>query len=398
MGEIRLKPGRDRSLLKRHPLVFSGAIEEVRDEPGWGETVDIVAHSGEWLGRAAYSPQSQIRARLWTWDRDEAVDEGFFDRRLRRAGQARSALASDGSTTAYREVFAESDGLPGLIVDRYNDFRVVQFLTAGAERWKDAIVRLLAAGGECLGIYERSDVQVRQLEGLPPRTGLLWGQAPDEELVISEHGLQYEVDVLKGHKTGFYLDQRENRQLLRSGLSGASVLNCFAYTGGFTVTALAGGASHVLSVDTSGQALEVAGENVELNGLPLERCAWLEGDAFVELRRLRDRGMKFDLVVLDPPRFAATAAQAERASRGYKDINLLAFKLLRPGGLLFTFSCSGGVSAELFQKIVAGAALDAGVDAAIEGWLGQPADHPVSLNFPEGRYLKGFVCRVRAGR
>ncbi len=396
MAEIQLKPQRERSLLKRHPWVYSGAVAEVRGRPESGETVEVLSHAGEWLARAAYSPESQIRARVWTWQPDEVVDEAFLARRLQSALASRADLAGEPAVSAYREVYAESDGLPGLIVDRYNDLRVIQVLTAGAERWRQALVGLLATTGPCSGVFERSDVPARQLEGLAPRVGPAWGPAPEDLLVILEHGLRYRVDVVKGHKTGFYLDQRENRRLLRSGVAGASLLNCFAYTGGFTLGALAGGAEHVLSIDDSGAALEIAAENVELNGLPAERCAWLEGDAFVELRRLRDRGMAFDVIVLDPPRFAATAAQADRAARGYKDINLLALKLLRPGGVLYTFSCSGGVTPELFQKIVAGAALDAGVEASIVGWLGQPADHPVALNFPEGRYLKGLVCRVRA--
>jgi 23S rRNA (cytosine1962-C5)-methyltransferase len=293
-------------------------------------------------------------------------------------------------------VHAESDGLPGLIVDRYADFRVVQVLSAGVERWRDALVDALTAHGEVQGVYERSDVSVRELEGLEQRTGLMWGAEPPPRVRIEECGVSFWVDVRGGQKTGFYLDQRENRSRLTQGMAGKDVLNAFAYTGGFTVAALKGGAASVLSLDSSAEALELARENVALNGLPTDRCAWTVGDAFAELRKLRDRAATFDVVVLDPPRFAATAAQAERAARGYKDINLLAFKLLRPGGTLYSFSCSRGVSADLFEKIVAGAATDAGVDAVIEGWLGQPADHPVSLSFPEGRYLKGLVCRRTA--
>ncbi len=391
---IRLHPGRERSLERRHPWVYSGAIADVTGDPGPGDIVEIETASGAWLARGAYSPASQIRARVWTWDRDQAVDEALLARRLSAAIDARQALACAPGLTAYREVHAESDGIPGLIVDRYNDFRIVQLLTAGIDGWREGIAAALAARGDCRGVYERSDVPVRPLEGLPPRMGRLWGEEPDEELIVLEHGLKFLVDVRRGHKTGFYLDQRENRQLLRRGLEDASVLNCFAYTGGFGVAALEGGASHVLSIEASGSALEMAARNVELNGHSMDRCAWLEGDAFVELRRLRDRGLHFDVVVLDPPRFAATVAHADRAARGYKDINLLAFKLLHPGGRLYTFSCSGGVSPELFQKIVAGAALDAGVEVSVIGWLGQPEDHPVSLAFPEGRYLKGLLCRV----
>ena len=394
MHELRLKPGRERSVLRRHPWIFSGAIARVDGHPESGDTVEIIDHNGQWLARAAYSPHSQIRARIWSWDRDQAIDGDMLQRRLLRAREARSSLASDQSTNAYREVHAESDGIPGLIVDRYNQIRVVQILSAGVERWREAIVDAITQFEDCHGIYERSDVEVRQLEGMQPRTGHIWGSEPGDRLTISEYGLRYYVDIPNGQKTGFYLDQRENRRLFRDALSGGEVLNCFSYTGGFTVAALTAGVDNVLSIDTSSSALELAVENVQLNELPVDRCQWIESDVFAELRRLRDRGRRFDAIVLDPPRFAGTAAHVEGASRGYKDINLLAFKLLRPGGLLFTFSCSNAIGVELFQKIVAGAALDAGAAATIVGWLGQPADHLVSLNFPEGRYLKGLICRV----
>ncbi len=394
MVQLRLKPGRERSVLRRHPWIFSGAIARVEGNPDEGETVEVCGSGGQWLARAAYSPHSQIRARVWTWRRGEAIDESFFARRLEAALALRAHLAADETLTAYREVHAESDLLPGLIVDRYGEYRVVQFLTAGMERWRDVVVRLLAGRGDVIGIYERSDVGVREREGLALRRGHLWGQEPPELLQITEYGSRFYVDVRGGHKTGFYLDQRENRRLLRESLRGGRVLNCFAYTGGFTVAAQAAGASEVVSIDSSGPALALARENVKLNGLDEGRCRWREADVFRELRALRDAAEQFDAVILDPPRFAARASQAASAARGYKDINLLALRLLRPGGLLYTFSCSGGVTPELFQKIVAGAALDAGVDAQVVAWLGQPEDHPVSLAFPEGRYLKGLVCRV----
>ncbi len=390
---VRLKPRRERSVLRRHPWIFSGAIADVRGEPAAGATVEVIDSAGTWLARGAYSPESQIRIRLWTWQENEPVDDGFLVARLERAVARRGELDPSGRTNCYREVHAESDGVPGLIVDRYAGFRVVQLLSAGAERWRDVLVDGLTKPGGVEGIYERSDVSVRELEGMQQRTGLLWGSEPPPRIQIEEHGVAFWVDVLGGQKTGFYLDQRESRSRLSHGMDGKSVLNAFAYTGGFTVAALRGGAASVLSLDSSGEALEMARENVALNRLMVDACEWLVGDAFTELRKLRDRAANFDVVVLDPPRFAATAAQAERAARGYKDINLLAFKLLRPGGRLYTFSCSGGVSAELFEKIVAGAAADAGAEAVIEDWLGQPADHPVSLSFPEGRYLKGLVCR-----
>jgi 23S rRNA (cytosine1962-C5)-methyltransferase len=395
MLEIRLKPKRERSVVQHHPWLFSGALADVQGSPASGETVEVLADDGQWLARAAYSPSSQIRARIWTWEQEEAVDQAFIGKRLEASIRARAPLAADSSLTAYREVYAESDGLPGVIVDRYGGFRVVQLLTAGAEHWREAIVSCLAGRGDCRGIYERSDLDIRELEGLPLRSGLLWGEGPPQDLVIVENNLRFRVDLMQGQKTGFYLDQRENRALLRRYVAGGQILNCFAYSGGFAVAALAGAAERVVSIESSGAAILLARENISLNGLPADRCDWIEGDVFAELRRLRDQARTFDVIVLDPPRFAATASQADRAARGYKDINLLAFKLLRPGGLLFTFSCSGGVSPWLFQQIVAGAALDAGVDASVIGWPGQPADHPVSLSFPEGRYLKGLVCRVR---
>ena len=393
MPVVRLKPGRERSVLRRHPWVFSGAVADVQGTPSPGATVDVTDFAGAWLARGAYSPQSQIRVRLWTWEQDEPVDVAFVASRLECAVARRRTIDPDGRTNAYREVHAESDGLPGVIVDRYAGFRVVQLLSAGAEFWRQAVVDALSAPGSGDGVYERSDVSVRGLEGLALRTGVLAGKEPPSQVEIEEHGVAYLVDVRGGQKTGFYLDQRENRARLRRNLGGQAVLNVFAYTGGFTVAALMGGAASVLSLDSSAEALELARANVRLNALPEASCEWVEGDAFAELRKLRDRAASYDVIVLDPPRFAATAAQAERAARGYKDINLLAFKLLRPGGRLYTFSCSGGVSAELFEKIVAGAAGDAGVEAAIVEWLGQPFDHPVLLSFPEGRYLKGLVCQ-----
>ncbi len=394
MRKIRLKSGRERSVLRRHPWIFSGSIEEVLGEPGIGETVEIFSHDNTWLARAAYSPNSQIRARIWTWDQDESIDADFFQRRLDRSIRARRHLARSVDVTAYREVHAESDGLPGVILDRYNDVFVLQLLSAGADHWREVIVTLLKQREDWGGIFERSDVDVRQLEGLPSRKGHLAGEIPHEPIIISEYGLQYKVDIHQGQKTGFYLDQRENRHLTRYWIKGGEVLDCFAYTGGFTVSALAAGADNLLSIDTSSSALELASENVLLNDLPLAQCEWIEADVFGELRKLRDLGRTFDAIILDPPRFARRTSHVQRASRGYKDINLLAFKLLRPGGFLFTFSCSGAVDMDLFQKIIASAALDAGVEASVVAWLGQPSDHPVLLSFPEGRYLKGLVCRV----
>lgn len=389
-----LKPGRDKSLRHKHPWIFSGAVDRVNGDPQAGDTLEVRSASGEWLARAAYSPASQIRARVWTWDADEAVDEAFFRARIQRALDLRRAVVPPAETDACRLIHGESDGLPGLVVDRYADWLVVQILSAGAEAQRELLARLLAELTGVENLYERSDVDVRQLEGLPDRSGTLRGQPPPEALWIHEYGLKFAVDLARGQKTGFYLDQRTNRMRVGQLAAGRSVLNCFCYTGGFSLYALHSGARDVLSVDASAEALELGKCNLEANLLPAERADWLQGDVFQVLRGLRDRARKFDLIVLDPPKFAPTAAQAEKAARGYKDINLLAFKLLNPGGILATFSCSGGVSADLFQKIIAGAALDAGVDARIIDLLRQGPDHPVALNFPEGAYLKGIVCQV----
>lgn len=391
MPSLVLKPGREKSLLRRHPWVFSGAVERLQGDPAPGETVELLSSNGHFLARAAYSPSSQIRARVWTFDPDEQVGPDLFRDRIRAALRARRAWYPAPDTDSLRLVYAESDGLPGLIVDRYGASLVIQCLTTGAEFWRESLADILLAEAGVQQIFERSDADVRALEGLEVRVGALRG-SPEPSLTIMECGSRYAIDLARGHKTGFYLDQRENRRRVRELARGRDTLDCFCYTGGFTVNALAGGAKSVLAVDSSAEALEAAAKNLALNDLPLEKAVFLEGDVFQVLRRLRDEARLFDLIVLDPPKFAATAAQAERAARGYKDINLLAFKLLRPGGLLVTFSCSGGVGADLFQKIVAGAALDAAVEAQIVEHLSQAPDHPVSLNFPEGAYLKGLVC------
>jgi 23S rRNA (cytosine1962-C5)-methyltransferase len=391
MGSLILKPGREKSLLRRHPWIFSGAVERVEGGPASGATVDLLSSRGEFLARAAYSPASQIRARVWTFDPAEQVDRDFFRRRVRSALQERAVLGLTPDTDSFRLIHAESDGIPGLIVDRYGAVLAMQCLTTGAEFWRATLADLLLEETGLDELFERSDADVRELEGLAARVGALRGHPP-ERLTISEYGCRFVVDLAHGHKTGFYLDQRENRRRVRGLAQGREVLDCFCYTGGFTVNALRGGASSVLAVDSSADSLALARENIALNGLPAGQVSFQEGDVFQVLRRLRDEARLFDLIVLDPPKFAATAAQAEKAARGYKDINLLAFKLLRPGGLLVTFSCSGGVDAALFQKIVAGAALDAGAEAQILEHLSQAADHPVSVHFPEGAYLKGLVC------
>jgi 23S rRNA (cytosine1962-C5)-methyltransferase len=393
LHRLILKPGREKSLKRRHPWVFSGAVARVEGSPDAGDTIEVRSGDGELLALAAYSPHSQIRARAWAWSEIE-IDAGFFQSRVEDAAAARADMGIDRVGSGMRLLHAEADGLPGVIADRYGETVVVQLLSAGAERWRDAIADALCGLPGVQRVWERSDADARELEGLKPRSGLLRGAPLPGGPVIEEHGLRFKVEVDAGHKTGFYLDQRDNRLLLRGLAAGRDVLDCFSYSGGFALNALRGGAKSVMAIDSSGLALDVARANAQLNGLG--EVEWLEADVFQTLRRLRDQGRSFDLIVLDPPKLAPTAAHAERASRAYKDVNLFAFKLLRPGGHLMTYSCSGGISPDLFQKIVAGAALDARIEARIERWLHAAPDHPIALNFPESEYLKGLLCRVAA--
>ncbi len=390
-----LKPGREKSLLRRHPWIFSGAIQHVQGDPNKGDTLAVESAKGDFLGYCGYNPDSSIRGRMWTFDENE-INASFFKEKLRIAISLRRDIDYiDSQNNACRLIHAESDGLPGLIVDQYGEYLAVQFLTAAIDTWRDEIIAALAeiTGIRC--IYERSDVEVRRLEGLEERKGVLLGEEPPSRIEIIENGLKFLVDIKGGQKTGFYLDQRNNRAALAEFARDKDILNCFSYTGGFAVYGLNAGAHSVLSVDSSQEANDLALENSRLNGLKEEKANFITGDVFQELRKFRDARRSFDLIVLDPPKFASTSAQADKAARGYKDINLLAFKLLKPGGTLFTFSCSGGVSRELFQKIIADAALDAGFSAAIIRQLSQGPDHPIALNFPEGEYLKGLVCKIQ---
>lgn len=401
MNTVTLKPSKEKSLLRRHPWIYANAIERVDGKPALGATVIVRAHDGRFLARAAYSPHSQIRLRVWSFDEAEPIDHAFFKRRVQRAVAHRQAFVRD--TGAVRLVFGEADGLPGLIVDHYIEDTsgdtgrgqlVCQFMAAGVEAWKEAIVAALVGATGCPNVYERSDVSIREKEGLEQTTGVLAGEAPPETLITRENGVRYHVDVRAGHKTGFYVDQRDNRALVQAYAAGRDVLNCFCYTGGFSLAALGGGAQRVVSIDSSGEALALARANVEANGFDAQRAQWLDADAFRTLRSLVDDGERFDLVVLDPPKFAPAREHVDRAARAYKDINLSGFRLLRPGGLLFTYSCSGAIDAELFQKIVAGAAADARVDARILKRLGAGLDHPLLAAFPEGEYLKGLLLQI----
>ena len=389
MKTIQLKAGKERSLQRRHPWIFESAIAQGSAEAG--ETVRVESHDGAFLGWAAFSPTSKIRARVWSFSEADRIVAPFLIAACTRSVAARGRFNINSDSR--RLVHGESDGLPGLIVDQYGDTLVAQFLSSGAERWKDVLADALLAATGLSKLYERSDASGRKLEGLPEVTGWLRGTGPTE-LVLQEHDWKLHVNIATGHKTGFYLDQRDSRNLFAQTtrrLKFERVLNCFCYTGGFTVAALTGGAAHVTSIDSSGPALEVAAANVALNGFESSRATFMDADVNASLRKFAAEGRTFDAIILDPPKFAPTISHAERAARAYKDINRLAFKLLAPGGVLFTYSCSGGVSADLFHKIVASAGIDAQVDGYITERMGGAPDHPMTINFPEGEYLKGLV-------
>lgn len=394
MARLILAKGREKSLLRRHPWVFSGSVARIEGNAASGETLDICDHQGKWLAHAAYSPQSQIRARVWSFNRDERIDQAFFERRLQQAQRWRDWLAERDDLTGYRLIAGESDGMPGITIDRFQNTLVLQLLSAGAEYQRATLLAALHTCYPQCAIYDRSDVAVRKKEGLPLTQGPISGELPPDLLPIREHGMQILVDIKGGHKTGFYLDQRDSRLAARRFARDAHVLNCFSYTGAFAISALMGGCAQVTSVDTSQAALDIARQNVELNGLDLARAEFLRDDVFQLLRRYRDEGKTFDLIVMDPPKFVENKSQLAGACRGYKDINMLALQLLRPGGVLLTFSCSGLMPTDLFQKILADAAVDAGRDIQFIEQYRQAADHPVIASYPEGLYLKGFACRV----
>ena len=402
MIDLILKKGKEKSLLRRHPWVYDTAVQKLSGKPSSGETVAVRSADGKFLAWAAYSPASTLRARCWAFHEEEAITEAWFEKKLRRAVEARQPLEE--RTSAIRLVFGEADGLPGLIVDRYGDYLVTQFQSAGVEAHRDLIADLLMKITGAAGLYDRSDAATRRREGLEIRQGLLRGEEPPEAIEVVEDGVKYGVDVRKGHKTGFYIDQRESRlaaqraaaEFRRRTGRGLRALNCFCYTGGFSLALMKGGAEEVISVDSSQEALDMAKANAERNGFSLDRMSFLCEDVFECLRRYRDAGETFDLVILDPPKFASSHYHVERAARAYKDINLNGLKLLRAGGQLFTFSCSGAIDVDLFQKIVAGAVIDARCDAWTIGRFGGGADHPLLMTYPEGEYLKGLHLLVRS--
>lgn len=390
---VVLQPEREKSLKRRHPWVFASAVAEVKGRCRPGDTVDVVSHDGEWLGRGAYSPESQIRVRIWTFNKDEVVDNGFFVRRLEQAMGLRKRVIDSETTNAYRLIASESDGLPGVTIDVYNNVTVVQLLSAGADKHRKKIVWALTKVLPDNAIFERSDVDVRAKEGLEPLVQVLHGE-PERQVIIKENNIEICVDIEQGHKTGFYLDQRDSRAAAMRYAKDATVLNCFSYTGTFACYALKGGASHVTNVDVSEPALALAKRHLQMNGLDDGQCDMLNDDVFQALRTYHQQGQQFDMVILDPPKFVDSRASLNRAARGYKDINLYGIHAVKPGGLLLTFSCSGLMPSDLFQKVVADAALDAGRTVKIIERLTQAKDHPIISTFPEGYYLKGLVCEV----
>ena len=394
MPSVKLKKGRDKSFNRKHPWIFSGAIDSVKDVNSNGETVDIISGDGKFLGYGSYSSHSQISVRVLSFNPDEKINLDFFQKRIKNAAEFRKQIITDKTTNAFRVVNAESDSLPGLFVDKYGDYLVCQFLSAGAEFWKKEIVEILVSLFNPTGIFERSDVEVREKEGLLPSKGVLFGKEPDELIEVIENGNKFFVDVNLGHKTGFYLDQRDNRKILEQFASGKEILNCFSYTGGFSVYAVKAGASKVINVDSSAESLVLAEKNFFLNGIDSSKFENTHDDVFKYLRKLRDTNRQFDVIILDPPKFAESVSQIDKAARGYKDINLLALKLLKKNGLLFTFSCSGHIVPDLFNKIIADAAADAGREVHILKYLTQSPDHTMLTSFPEGLYLKGLICKV----
>jgi len=392
---IILKPGREKALNRRHPWIFSMAIDKVKGTPELGAAVDILDSKGKWLACGAYSPESQIRVRIWSFEEKVIVDTAFFVDRIKNAAMVRKELINQQALTGYRLVAAESDYLPGITIDHYDNTLVCQLLSAGAEFNRPHIIAALETLYPDHHIYDRSDVEVRKKEGLEPVKGLIKGEEPASLTTVKENGVNILVDIVNGHKTGFYFDQRDNRRIAGEFCKEKTVLNCFSYTGTFGIYALKNNAKHFTNVDLSQGALDIAKQNIEANDLDLSKVDFVQADVFKLLRRYRDEGKTFDVIILDPPKFADNKAQLNGACRGYKDINMVAIQLLNPGGTLLTYSCSGLMPGDLFQKIVADAALDAKRDAQIIARLSQASDHPIASTFPEGFYLKGLALTVR---
>ncbi|RWU07515.1 class I SAM-dependent rRNA methyltransferase [Pedobacter chitinilyticus] len=394
MVEIKLKKGKEKAVYQRHPWVFSGALDKVKGKPENGDVVKVLDAQGEFLAYGYYNDQSRVAVRLLEWDENVSIDEAWYEQKVNTAIDGRAHLLANEATTACRLIFSEADFLPGLIVDRYADFLSVQILSSGIEKAKDTIIKVLVKRLQPKGIFDRSDATARTHEGITAENGLLWGENPAEFIEVKENGIKYHINIAEGQKSGFYCDQRDNRSILASYSKGKTVLDCFSYSGGFSLNAFAQGAAEVTSVDSSALAIETLKQNMVLNQFDAAKHVAIQSDVNKQLRQFNDEGKKFDVVVLDPPKYAPSRSALDRAARAYKDLNRRGLMLLESGGLLATFSCSGAVDIETFKQIIAWAALDAGKEVQIIKQFCQPEDHPVRLSFPEGEYLKGLLLRV----
>ncbi len=394
LGLVKLKKGKESIIKFRHPWIFSGAIDKVENVEENGQLVLVSSSNNQPLAIGSYSFYSQIAVRIWSFDISSKVDKSLLLKRFNSALELRKNIINRSETNAFRVINSESDHIPGLIVDFYAGYYVIQFLSAGVEYFRKEIIEIISNQSDCIGIYERSDSDVRIKENLPLQTKLLFGDSIPEKVLIKENGICFGVDIQKGHKTGFYLDQRDNRLILKNFCKNKNILNCFCYTGGFSAYALTNGANYVVNIDSSAKALELANENHRLNFISDDMYENIEADVFKTLRTFREENRKFDIVILDPPKFADSAANIQKAARAYKYINLLSLQLLNHGGFLFTFSCSGHISRDLFNKIVNDAALDAGREIKFLSYLNQSKDHPILSSFPESYYLKGLLCYV----
>ncbi len=394
MIDIKLKKGKEKAVNQRHPWVFSGALDKVKGNPENGDIVRVISAANEFLAYGYYNDQSRVAVRLLEWDENVAIDFDWYEQKIKNAISGRSHLLADEETTACRVIFSEADFLPGLIVDRYADFLSVQILSSGIEKAQQAIIEILVKLLTPKGIFDRSDATSRTHEGITAENGLLWGEAPAEFIAIKENGITYHINIAEGQKSGFYCDQRDNRKILASYTKGKNVLDCFSYSGGFTLNAFAHGAEQVTSVDSSALALETLKQNITLNQFDVTKQISIQSDVNKQLRAFSEEGKTFDVVILDPPKFAPSRSAVDRAARAYKDLNRRGLMLLESGGLLATFSCSGAVDIATFKNIIAWAALDAGKEIQIIKQFCQPEDHPIRLSFPEGEYLKGLLVRV----
>ena len=394
MVEIKLKKGKEKAAYQRHPWVFSGALDKVKGKPENGDVVRLVDANEDFLAYGYYNDQSRVAVRLIEWNEEVTIDATWYEQKIKTAIAGRAHLLADKETTAARLIFSEADFLPGLIVDRYADFLSLQILSSGIEKAKDIIIEVLVKLLQPKGIFDRSDATARTHEGITAENGLLWGETPAEFIEVKENGIKYHINIAEGQKSGFYCDQRDNRSILASYTKGKTVLDCFSYSGGFSLNAFAQDATEVTSVDSSALAIETLKQNIALNKFDASKHTAIQSDVNKQLRQFGDEGKKFDVVVLDPPKYAPSRSALDRAARAYKDLNRRGLLLLESGGLLATFSCSGAVDIETFKQIIAWAALDAGKEVQIIKQFCQPEDHPVRLSFPEGEYLKGLLVRV----